>query len=143
MQPSLAISWSNFRSPSAENPEMEQGGTEQQRLNELTGRVIAACIEVHRHLGPGLLEAVSSILRSITPFLRCSLFIFPIPARRTRDCPQIAAGDLEAKNRRLSAANPLGGWSQADAQQLACVLGTAVAPDLDRDNGGAVEVSAG
>ena len=57
MQPSLAISWSNFRSPSAENPEMEQGGTEQQRLNELTGQVIAACIEVHRHLGPGLLES--------------------------------------------------------------------------------------
>jgi GxxExxY protein len=28
------------------------------QLNELSGRVIGACIEVHRHLGPGLLEAV-------------------------------------------------------------------------------------
>ncbi|NUO79456.1 GxxExxY protein, partial [candidate division KSB1 bacterium] len=26
--------------------------------NELTGRVIAACIEVHKELGPGLLESV-------------------------------------------------------------------------------------
>lgn len=26
--------------------------------NELTGRIIAACIEVHKELGPGLLESV-------------------------------------------------------------------------------------
>jgi GxxExxY protein len=26
-------------------------------LNKLTGSVIGACIEIHRHLGPGLLES--------------------------------------------------------------------------------------
>jgi GxxExxY protein len=36
---------------------MEQGETEEQRRYELTGQIIAACIEVHRHLGPGLLES--------------------------------------------------------------------------------------
>lgn len=36
---------------------MEQGGSEKQRQNGLTGQIIAACIEVHRHLGPGLLES--------------------------------------------------------------------------------------
>jgi len=36
---------------------MEQGGTEKQRQDEFTGRIIGACIEVHRHLGPGLLES--------------------------------------------------------------------------------------
>ena len=36
----------------AEDPEMEQGGTEKQRQNGL-GKIIAASIEVHRHLGPG------------------------------------------------------------------------------------------
>ena len=30
---------------------------EQPRLNEITGQIIAAAIEVHRHLGPGLLES--------------------------------------------------------------------------------------
>jgi GxxExxY protein len=37
---------------------MQQGGTEEQRPEELTGPVIGACVEVHRQLGPGLLEAV-------------------------------------------------------------------------------------
>jgi hypothetical protein len=32
---------------------MEQGGTEKQRQNGLAGQIIAAGIEVHRHLGPG------------------------------------------------------------------------------------------
>ncbi len=36
---------------------MEQGGTEKQRQDDFTGQIIAACIEVHRHLGPGLLES--------------------------------------------------------------------------------------
>ena len=36
---------------------MEQGGTEAQRWDGITGQVIGACIEVHRHLGPGLLES--------------------------------------------------------------------------------------
>ena len=36
---------------------MEQRGTEARRQNELSGQVIGACIEVHRHLGPGLLES--------------------------------------------------------------------------------------
>jgi len=31
---------------------------EAQRINELTGRVIGCCIEVHKALGPGLLESV-------------------------------------------------------------------------------------
>src|SRR5215475_11002397 len=30
---------------------------ERQRLNELSGKVIGACIEIHRELGPGLLES--------------------------------------------------------------------------------------
>lgn len=34
-----------------------RGGAEARRLNALTERVIGACIEVHRHLGPGLLES--------------------------------------------------------------------------------------
>jgi len=36
---------------------MEHGGTETQRSDTLSGDVIGACIEVHRHLGPGLLES--------------------------------------------------------------------------------------
>jgi GxxExxY protein len=36
---------------------MEQGETEEQRQYGFTRQVIAACIEVHRHLGPGLLES--------------------------------------------------------------------------------------
>ncbi len=36
---------------------MEQGETEQQRRNDFTGQIIAACMEVHRQLGPGLLES--------------------------------------------------------------------------------------
>lgn len=34
-----------------------RGGAEARRLDALTERVIGACIEVHRHLGPGLLES--------------------------------------------------------------------------------------
>ena len=38
---------------------MNHGDTEAQRkkLNELTGKVIGLCIEIHRELGPGLLES--------------------------------------------------------------------------------------
>jgi len=38
---------------------MNHRDTETQRkdLNELTGKVIGACIEIHRELGPGLLES--------------------------------------------------------------------------------------
>ena len=32
-------------------------GTERQRLNELSGKIIGLCIEIHRELGPGLLES--------------------------------------------------------------------------------------
>lgn len=35
-----------------EDPEAQRN-----RLNELTGKVIGACIEIHRELGPGLLES--------------------------------------------------------------------------------------
>ncbi len=36
---------------------MNHGGTEAQRGNEISGEVIGACIEIHRTLGPGLLES--------------------------------------------------------------------------------------
>jgi GxxExxY protein len=36
------------------NPSTE---TARQRLNDLTGKVIGLCIEIHRELGPGLLES--------------------------------------------------------------------------------------
>jgi GxxExxY protein len=36
---------------------MEQGETEEQRPYRFTRQIIAACIEVHRQLGPGLLES--------------------------------------------------------------------------------------
>jgi GxxExxY protein len=36
---------------------MEQGGLEEGRHRKLSGVVIGACVEVHRHLGPGLLES--------------------------------------------------------------------------------------
>ena len=36
---------------------MQQGGGEPRRNWDGTGDVIGACIEVHRHLGPGLLES--------------------------------------------------------------------------------------
>ncbi len=31
--------------------------TARQKLNDLTGKVIGLCIEIHRELGPGLLES--------------------------------------------------------------------------------------
>ena len=37
---------------------MEQEGGESGRFNDASAAVIGACIEVHRHLGPGLLESV-------------------------------------------------------------------------------------
>ena len=36
---------------------MEQGGREKGRWDGVTEVIIGACIEVHRHLGPGLLES--------------------------------------------------------------------------------------
>jgi GxxExxY protein len=36
---------------------MNRRGAEALSFNELTQRVIGACIEVHRNLGPGLLES--------------------------------------------------------------------------------------
>jgi GxxExxY protein len=36
---------------------MDQGDGESRRLWDLSERVLGACIEVHRHLGPGLLES--------------------------------------------------------------------------------------
>src|SRR5262245_27445532 len=36
---------------------MQQGEAEKQRWDEFTGQIIGACIEVHRNLGPGLLES--------------------------------------------------------------------------------------
>jgi len=35
----------------------EDGELQRRRLNELTGKVIGLCIEIHRELGPGLLES--------------------------------------------------------------------------------------
>jgi len=36
---------------------MNRGGAETQRLNQLTERIIGSCIEIHKALGPGLLES--------------------------------------------------------------------------------------
>ncbi|MBI4705684.1 MAG: hypothetical protein HY744_31720 [Deltaproteobacteria bacterium] len=36
---------------------MEHEGEKAGRFEDGSGEIIAACIEVHRHLGPGLLEA--------------------------------------------------------------------------------------
>ena len=39
-------------------------------LNKLTERVIGACVEIHRHLGPGLLESayVEGVMRVVNYF---------------------------------------------------------------------------
>src|SRR5262249_60750016 len=39
---------------------MEGVETEVQRLEKISQEIIGACIEVHRHLGPGLLESTYS-----------------------------------------------------------------------------------
>ena len=36
---------------------MNRGDAETQRVNEITEKVIGACIDIHRQLGPGLLES--------------------------------------------------------------------------------------
>src|SRR6185369_3706060 len=57
MKPRL---WGISASPALEKENhMNHGDTEAQRekLNELSGKVIGACIEIHRELGPGLLES--------------------------------------------------------------------------------------
>jgi GxxExxY protein len=36
---------------------MNRGDTETQRINKVTESIIGSAIEVHRHLGPGLLES--------------------------------------------------------------------------------------
>jgi len=36
---------------------MNRGDAETQRVNEITEQVIGACIDIHRQLGPGLLES--------------------------------------------------------------------------------------
>lgn len=36
---------------------MNHGGSEARRTEEITGGIIGACIEIHRSLGPGLLES--------------------------------------------------------------------------------------
>jgi hypothetical protein len=37
--------------------DVEQGGEERRRFRDRTEQVVGALIEVHRHLGPGLLES--------------------------------------------------------------------------------------
>ena len=39
------------------NEPQRHRGTETEDQDQLTGRIIGAAIEVHRHLGPGLLES--------------------------------------------------------------------------------------
>jgi hypothetical protein len=36
---------------------MKQGETEERRNDEFSGQIIAAFIDAHRHLGPGLLKS--------------------------------------------------------------------------------------
>lgn len=36
---------------------MNRGGAETLRMNDITEKIIGACIEIHRTLGPGLLES--------------------------------------------------------------------------------------
>jgi len=40
---------------------MNRGGAETLRMNDITEKVIGACIEIHRTLGPGLLESARRI----------------------------------------------------------------------------------
>jgi len=58
-------------------------------VNEITGSIIGAAIEVHRHLGPGLLESVYS------QCLARELLVRGIPFQRERPLP------LEYKGFRL------------------------------------------
>jgi GxxExxY protein len=46
----------NFEAGAGMNKPQRHGNTEFQNLNVLTSQIIACAIEVHRHLGPGLLE---------------------------------------------------------------------------------------
>jgi hypothetical protein len=67
--------------------EMEQEGGKTGRFEDASAAVIGACIEVHRHLGPGLLEnlretALKNGLRRLDSFLR--------PSRLPVNLPQLA-----------------------------------------------------
>lgn len=55
-------------------------------INEITGDIIAAAIEVHRHLGPGLLESAyeSCLCRELT--------LRGIPFVKQRDLPVVYKG---------------------------------------------------
>lgn len=58
--------------------------------NELTSQIISACIEVHRELGPGLLESVYEVcLLSVPPCLCVSKFLEhrDTEAQSFRACP--------------------------------------------------------
>lgn len=57
-------------------------------LNQLSQRVIAACIEVHRELGPGLLESAYEVC------LARELAMAEIPFRRQVPVPVIYKGEV-------------------------------------------------
>jgi len=55
-------------------------------INSITGDIIAAAIEVHRHLGPGLLESAYEVC------LCHELSIRGIPFQRQRELPVVYKG---------------------------------------------------
>jgi GxxExxY protein len=59
---------------------------QREELNELTGRVIGLCIEIHRHLGPGLLES------AYEQALAWELFQAGLKFERQRDTPLLYKG---------------------------------------------------
>jgi GxxExxY protein len=55
-------------------------------VNELSGRVIGACVEVHRHLGPGLLESAYEVC------LAAELSALGVPFVRQQPLPVVYKG---------------------------------------------------
>lgn len=70
-------------------------------LNDLSGRIIGACIEVHRYLGPGLLESV--YLECLAQELQINRIAYncevPIPiVYKGKECKSIYRADLIVEN---------------------------------------------
>jgi len=63
---------------------VESGQFDRPKINELTGQVIGAAIEVHKALGPGLLESVYEDCMAVELKLRGLLF-----ERQKGGCTQV------------------------------------------------------